>query len=84
MLFERLPVRNAFPFRGGVMRLRCLRERDVRLQELLAPKQKKSRRFVALRHLSRAAGEVGRGSGREEQRRNLRRDTDIRFTLSLA
>ena len=41
--------------------------------------------FVARRHLSRAAGEVGRGSGREGVRcRNLRRDTDIRFTLSLA
>jgi len=35
-------------------------------------------------HLSRAAGEVGRGSGREGVRCfNLRRDTDIRFTLSL-
>ncbi len=30
-------------------------------------------------------GEVGRGSGRVGVRcRNLRRDTDIRFTLSLA
>ncbi len=39
----------------------------------------------ALRHLSRAAGEVGRGSGREGVRcRNARFDADIRFTLTLS